>query len=341
MKTPIYNLLISFIVLLTIASCVNELPFSIKDNPPKLVMNALINADSLTNTLFLNLTGKESATHVKNTKVEVRVNGKLTETLHPQAPKADNDLQCRFNITGKFAPGDIVRLDALTDDGQHHAWAEVTVPQRPNEIENIDTLTVPLTQGSYTEDYLRYRITIKDRPNETNYYRIIVDKQTTLWGYNHEEGGSEYIYWTKHSYRFIGREDIVLTEGQPTNGDDEDNGMFDTVKNIYGVFDDSRFKNTSYTMKIYNRTNIETSDEPGFFAGMDVIIRLLSITETEYYYLKALNLLDSDAYDEIMSEPIKYPSNVHGGTGMIGITTEVSKKIKIKSFSSPESIGNF
>lgn len=341
MKTPICNLLISFIVLLTIASCVNELPFSIKDNPPKLVMNALINADSLTNTLFLNLTGKESATHVKNAKVEVRVNGKLTETLHPLAPKADNDLQCRFNITGKFAPGDIVRLDALTDDGQHHAWAEVTVPQRPNEIENIDTLTVPLTQGSYTEDYLRYRITIKDRPNETNYYRIIVDKQTTLWGYNHEEGGSEYIYWTKHSYRFIGREDIVLTEGQPTNGDDEDNGMFDTVKNIYGVFDDSRFKNTSYTMKIYNRTNIETSDEPGFFAGMDVIIRLLSITETEYYYLKALNLLDSDAYDEIMSEPIKYPSNVHGGTGMIGITTEVSKKIKIKSFSSPESIGNF
>lgn len=331
MKTPVYNLLISLIVLLTTASCENELPFNIKDNPPKLVMNTLINADSLTNTLFLNLTGKGYATHVKNATVEVRVNGKLTESLRPLAPKADNDLQCRFNITGKFAPGDIVRLDAFTDDGQHHAWAEVTVPQRPNEIANIDTLTVPLTQGSYTEDYLRYRITIKDRPNETNYYRIIIDKQTTLWGYNHEEGESEYIYWSRHSYRFIGREDIVLTDGQPTNGDDEDNGMFDTVKNIYGVFDDSRFKNTSYTMTVYNRTNIETSSDNGFYAGMDIIIRLLSITETEFYYLKALNLIDSDAYDEIMSEPIKYPSNVHGGTGIIGITTEVSKKNKIET----------
>ena len=58
MKTPIYHLLLSFIILLTIVSCENELPFNIKDNPPKLVMNALINADSLTNTLFLNLTGK-------------------------------------------------------------------------------------------------------------------------------------------------------------------------------------------------------------------------------------------------------------------------------------------
>ena len=41
---------------------------------------------------------------------------------------------------------------------------------------------------------------------------------------------------------FISREDVVLTDGQPTNSDDEDNGMFDAVKNIYGVFDDSRFK---------------------------------------------------------------------------------------------------
>lgn len=331
MKTPIYHLILSFIVLLTIVSCENELPFNIKDNPPKLVMNALINADSLTNTLFLNLTGKGYTTHVKNATVEVRVNGKLTETLRPLPPKADNDLQCRFNITSKFAPGDIVRFDALTDDGQHHAWAEVTVPQRPNEIENIDTLTVPLARGSYTQDYLRYRITIKDLPNETNYYRIIVDKQTTLWLYNHVEGESEYIYFAKHNYSFIGREDVVLTDGQPTNGDDEDNEMFDTAKNIYGVFDDSRFKNTSYTMTVYNLTNIETSNENGFFAGMDIIIRILSITETEYYYLKALNLMDSDAYDETMSEPIKYPSNVHEGTGMVGITTEVSKKINIET----------
>lgn len=66
---------------------------------------------------------------------------------------------------------------------------------------------------------------------------------------------------------------------------------------------------------------------------MDVIIRLMSITETEYYYLKALNLVDSDAYDETINEPIKYPSNVHGGTGMVGISTEVTQTIHIISSS--------
>ena len=285
MKT-IFYLSILFVTVTMMSSCENELPFNINNNPPKLVMNALINAESTDNLLFLNFTSKENSTHVQNVSVEVRINGELKESLRPLPPETEGNPQC----------------------------------------------TVPLAQSGYTTEYLRYRITINDRPNETNYYRIVIDKQTTLWGYNHEEGGDDYIYWTKHSYNFIGREDVVLTDGQPTTGDDEDNGLFDTAKNIYGVFDDTRFRNTSYTMTVYNNTKIETGSDSGYFSGMDVIIRLMSITETEYYYLKALNLVDSDAYDETINEPIKYPSNVHGGTGMVGISTEVSKKVRIRTW---------
>ena len=333
MRTYTYHPLILLVIILSTVSCENELPFNIKDNPPKLVMNAFINADSLTNVLFLNLTGKDNSTHIENATVEVRVNGQIRETLRPLPPETDYDQQCRFNMNGTFSPGDVVRIDALTDDGKYHAWAEVTVPQRLDEIENIDTLTVPLTQNGFTQDYMRYKITFRDRPNEENYYRIVVDKQLTLWGYNHEEGGEDYIYWTRQlGYSFIGREDVVLTDGQPSTGDDEDNGLFDTAKNIYGVFDDSRFRNSSYTMTVYNNTKIETGSDSGYFSGMDVIIRLMSITETEYYYLKALNLVDSDVYDETINEPIRYPSNVHGGTGMVGISTEVSKKVRIRTW---------
>ena len=59
-----------------------------------------------------------------------------------------------------------------------------------------------------------------------------------------------------------------------------------------------------------NHTGLATNK--GYYEGMDVIIRLLSITETEYYYLKALNLVDSDVYDETINEPLRYPSNQHG-----------------------------
>ena len=81
MKTYIYHPLILLVIILVTVSCENELPFNIKDNPPKLVMNAFINADSLTNVLFLNLTGKDYANHIENATVEVHVNGELRETL--------------------------------------------------------------------------------------------------------------------------------------------------------------------------------------------------------------------------------------------------------------------
>ena len=44
MRTRICYPFILLIALLTTVSCENELPFSVKDNPPKLVMNALINS---------------------------------------------------------------------------------------------------------------------------------------------------------------------------------------------------------------------------------------------------------------------------------------------------------
>ena len=291
MRTRIYYPFILLIALLTTVSCENELPFSVKDNPPKLVMNALINADSLTNVLYLNFTGRGYATHAEKATVEVRVNGQLSESLRPLPPQTEGDMQCRFHISSKFTP-------------------------------------IPMTKYYYTQNFLRYKINIKDRSNEDNYYRLIMDKQMTVKDYNEETG--EFVSRTIHRYHFISREDIVLTDGQPTNSDDEDNGMFDTVKNIYGVFDDSRFKNTSYTMTVYNQTDIDGFPEYGTNVKMDIIVRLLSITETEYYYLKALNLVDSDAYDETINEPIKYPSNVHGGIGMIGISTETSKIIHIE-----------
>ena len=87
MRTRICYPFILLIALLTTVSCENELPFSVKDNPPKLVMNALINADSLTNVLYLNFTGRGYATHVENATVEVRVNGQLSESYVRSRPK--------------------------------------------------------------------------------------------------------------------------------------------------------------------------------------------------------------------------------------------------------------
>ena len=92
MKTFIHYLFI-LISVLTIASCENDLPFNVKDNPPKLVMNALINADSLTNIVFLNLTGKERVTPIQNATLEVRVNVLCLLNLNTQFLNANSKLR--------------------------------------------------------------------------------------------------------------------------------------------------------------------------------------------------------------------------------------------------------
>lgn len=326
MKT--YTTYLFTLIAILSVSCENELPFNIKENPPKLVMNALINADSLTNTLFLNFTGKECPTPVKDATVEVRINGQLTESLRPLSSKEEGNMQCHFDMTSKFSPGDIVRIDAITDDGKHHAWAEVTVPKPLEKIEKIDTLSVPIERFGYTSNYLRYKITFSDLPGEKNYYRLSIDNRISTFDWDDETGKQVAI--TTHNYHFLDREDIVLTDGQPSAGEDEDSGMFDTVKNIYGIFDDSRFKNAAYTMTVYSLPDRDPDVNHPYPKKSEIIVRLLSITETEYYYFKALNFVDSDAYDETINEPIKYPSNVHGGTGIIGISKEVGEIIYIR-----------
>lgn len=329
MKNYIYYLLTAISMFITV-SCENELPFDFKSNPPKLVMNALINTSNPENILYLNLTGKEHTANVRNATVEVRINGKVKETLRPLPVEAEKDGQCRFKISSRFYPGDVVRIDAITDDGKYHAWSETIVPQRPEEIEKIDTLSVKISSSSFSDDRLQYKITFNDRPNEDNYYRLLVDLQLSVPEYNPET--EETVVNIKHSYSFEAPDDIVLTDGRPSTKDDNDNGIFDNIENTYGVFDDSRFKNSSYTMTVYNNIKSLSYLELPPNTDVNVIIHLLSITETEYYYLKALNLLESDAYDETINEPIRFPSNVNGGIGVVGISTETSKTIHIPGY---------
>lgn len=329
------NSLLPLLLLVLLASaCENEIPFNLKENSPKLVMNAQINADSLYNTLFLNITGQNTLGHVKEATVEIRVNGILTETAQP-IPNDAYQVQKRFRITTTFHPGDLVRIDATTSDSRLHAWAEVTVPQ-PITIEEVDTTRIRTRYNGSYEEMIRFRFAVKDRPNEKSFYRLVIEQRGELGYLNETEGVSNTV--TGSMNRFITGDDIVLTDGQPDMNND--NSMFEIATNIYGVFDDSRFTNQSYAMTAYILQQVwlspfYTDEQPWLntyvnqWWKVDVRLRLLSITETEYYYLKALNLIDSDMYDETMMEPIKFASNVNGGIGLISISTETSKNISL------------
>lgn len=318
MKT--YSLYLTAILAFILCGCDNEIPFNLQENPPKLVMNALIHAEDAENYLYLSLTGQTKPTYVTDATVEVRIDGQLTETVHAQ-PVSEMGYSNQYRLTSRFHPGARVRIDAVTADGKHHAWAEDVVPQRIGTIERVDTVTKQINRYSQSAKMMQYKITFKDRPNEKNYYRLMLETHTVEQ--QRMENGKDTTV-IQLSYSLQNREDVVLTDGHPMTSEEADNSFFDVIENKYNVFDDSRFTNSAYTMTVYNWASMDYNWNwyKVVHAKKDVTVRILSITEAEYYYLKVLNAVDSDAFDETINEPIRFPSNVNGGIGIVGFSSE-------------------
>jgi len=320
MKKLIY---ISIIITGIFAACKNEIPYDIDPPTPKLVLNSLINADSLVNIVSLNYTGIVHSTHVDEATVEIRVNGNLVETPEPMKPLDDRDYQKRFEVKTRYKPGDLVRIDAYTADGKHHAWAEDRIPY-PIQSMIVDTTTaIRPPKNSYTAlKNLQILTHFSDIPGDRNFYRIVIEQRHYVSGTT--ENGKDTTC-LQRSFQFWPWDDIVLTDGQPVTQEEYENELFDRVRNIYGIFDDSRIKDSEYVM------NVQTSIYMNYHSlpitpkrlDVDIAVRLFSITEAQYYYLNVLNFIDSDMAEEFLTDPVKIPSNVKGGTGFLGFSSEI------------------
>ena len=318
------------ILLLLLTACTNEMPFNEKDTESKMVVNALINTDCLENRIFISLTGKYDIETIKDVSVNLYVNGVLKEMPESIADSCSYPKVKSFLVKSTFKPGDKVKIEASTKDGKYHAWGEETVPDRPSIIK-IDTASVRMKNkyDSYSH-FLRFKVTFKDIPDKDSYYRIIVEnKKTCVFLVKGLTEREETV--NSYDYSFVSREDVVLTDGRPTTVDDEENGISTTsYSNTYGVFDDSRFLNSEYTMTV---SQDNTSSSYYYYENIkresiSVTIYLQCISKAEYYYLQALNRSIDNSDDDILSEPVHLPTNINGGIGILGFSTESSRTIQ-------------
>jgi len=340
------NAIFFFFVLLFTTSCENELSFNVDDNPSKLIVNTFLDIENDENVITLALTGRESITYVADGAVSIYVNGQMKEqvTTTRQIPDSKGKIKTDYITRLKFNPGELVKVEAKTNDGEHHAWAEVIVPE-PAGIHRIDTTIVTLKNPVYDDGYklIRVKTTFTDSSPERNYYRINLDRILTINTVSEATGRDTVIIYTYPDYMII-REDVVLTDGRPTpiNEDDEDL-IINPPENRYGVFDNSRIDG-EYTMTISVNYNVFPSliddqwylfynnSETVKYVSADLRVNLHRISETQYYYLKALNIYDSSNYEEALYFPVKFPSNINNGTGVMGISAGISEIIHLYDF---------
>lgn len=330
MKTN--NTLFACICILGISlftSCENTIPFKTQDIPSKLIINALIDATAEEHKILLDLTGTEKTMPVTNGEIDIYINDVHKETIRELREVSEWYRPNEYISNCRFSPGDHVRLEARTKDGAYSAYAELTVPE-PIAIEHIDTMSV-FRQNDYY-DYLRMKVTFTDNTQRPDFYRIAATELLTYSGKSRLTGEDTVVVVTMPA-SLVSREDVVLTEGQPGTLGDNDDSFFTSFQNRYTIFNDSRINGT-YTMTVsvplsnyyglyyLSDTNIELV---GF--RLDIKVSLISLCEAEYYYLRALNIYDSDDYDETFNPPVRFPSNVVGGTGIVGVSSSTSRTI--------------
>ncbi len=339
MKRHILYLIIYISITSLLTACENEIPYSPKQQDPQLIMNALLNGGEKENFVYLNLSGTQNIQHVEDATVTLYINGKEAEIAEvvelPEAYSQNNSIpeimkQKKFRLSSSFKPGDILRLEAIAEEGQYHVIAEVKVPQPISPIQ-VDTCLVYIKNNNNWGWYRQFKIAIQDRSDEKNYYRLDIQHESTLYGYNWME--KDTIVTERESRELINREDIVLTDGHSSTSDDDDNGMFTTnIPNKYNIFTDSRFLNANYTLKVYEQMENTYDTQYIYYVhriSESITVRLLSITEREYQYLKALNSLESYDYDETIMEPIILPNNVEGGLGFVGVSSETRATLQL------------
>lgn len=319
---------LSAVCVMLFSACENDLPYHIGKQEKLLIVNAMFEAGAKENGVYLNLSGTNKIDYnIRDGAVTLYVNDEKKETVeavqqHGWDSSNESDLQKICILKTLLHPGDRIRLEASADSGKYQASAEVVVPQPIGQIE-VDTFLTRIKVGAYMTDCMRYKITLNDHPGEKNYYQLVI-RDNEYWG--DPDGEKE---WMPYEIReIINQEEVVLTDGHISTGDDDEYNIFDrTIENKHNIFTDARFQDASYTLKVY--TNYRYGGWVGQAKVADALISILSITKMEYHYIRVLSLLESEKYEPTFMEPVVIPTNVQGGLGFVGASSASQVRLRL------------
>lgn len=310
-------------------SCENTVETIWSDqNEAMLVLNAQLIQDSPVHLVYVHCSEGSQNNEVLDAEVFYSKNGGAEKPVAPISHweewydgslHEEND---GYGFEETFAAGDRVTLKArwhgLTATG------EITFPESAAKITAVDTAKIVFTNddGYYqTHTTRQYRITVKDKPDENNYYMLRFEDV-----YYRLNPAGEKIASIAIDGSFDATDDHVL---HPV----ENSMMEDLIgrDNYYETFTDEMFADGDYTIKVTDRSWVSYGSawhefwyqfEEGDSYSMDRRIKVYTLTFDEYIYLRAIDAAGNDL--GFMTEPVIFPGNVSGGLGFVtGVTPEI------------------
>ena len=323
-KIIIISSILLTISLLSGTSCTNVIEDFSKGQDTLLVMNALMQSDDSVHAAYLSLSHGPSVSPEPKGTVECYINGDLAAT----ATCSSDEIGAagKYCFKAVFKPGDEIMLKAVS--GNRQTVAKVTVPQPGATISKTDTAKIRTYSNGGWNDYEQFKVTVNDGKGTRDYYRMALFLEKKLF----DENGQEIAINNGYAeYDLDGSGDPVLSEGKIADSDNED--IFDgSPVNTYNIFTDQMFADGSYSIKAntpYGNLISYSSDavftEDYCLLSVTAYVKIYSISEKEFHYLKARSADDGDF---ISGEPVIFPTNVEGGLGFVGIASPAVCKIE-------------
>ena len=309
-SVKIYLSLIISLVLF--ASCEKDVEFKGEMTKSVLVVNSFVSPDSVVSANVSEskffLEEESTITGIENATVSVYVNDVFKEKMiHTD----------KGNYTGTYIPtiGEIIKL-VVTVPNKTDVSCQDNVLTRP-EIVSVDT-TVTSSTGGYLLDYhtklnsndtqvydtigksrnydCEFKIKMKDKGNEKNYYRLAVVRKSTFEG----ESGYEFVHITDNI-------DPEAYSSDPLQTEDD--------SNPFCVFSDDIINGKEYTLKFKLSQNVITFYNRPKETKQELIIALQQISKDYYLYLRTRAVANED---NVFSEPVQIHCNIKNGLGVFG-----------------------
>lgn len=340
MKT--YKILLIIGVFITaLYSCENEIEFNSKSSNPYMVVNSILNPDSLikvqlTKSRFF-LENDSAFETIDNATVKLFVNDKYFETLD----KTSRD--GLYMGTYKAVVGDIVKILVTSAEfGEVNGETSINKPITILKIDTTSTITqiYPMvnyisnddpTQYGYTLDTIGVNYTynlkitanIKDSSNFKNYYRLKVKYRSYL-----DDGRIE-----ENDIYFDSKDNVF-----GSTGEDEIFGN-SNASYYYHEFSDELFDgknynlqfNTNFNKSVYFKEKPTSNYNPDLgiakLVKQEIVVEIQSLSESYYLYLHSRGAQMN--YVEFFSEPVQIQSNINNGIGILGSYTTKRAVIEI------------
>ena len=355
---------ISFAIIL-VCACTNLLDYHSGQPTEVIIMNAQLRTDETEHTVWLNRGLIGSYGSLDGADVNCYINGQLTtRAVLAKKPGVYYGNNSPYSFAAVIRPGDEIRLEAA--DGDLHASATAIVPL-PATLVAADTVSVtdsPYNYGFSDYSYingvyyagakagriLSCKLTLRDRPDETNWYRICPTVEIVQQDHFPDHPEQDRAQTLRQEVSFGFDLDPILGDGYQTREQDMDL-FINPVYNNACSFRDVRFPDGEATVEIHLAPSSWEScgpypsekedDENAVHTFLPrMIIRFLTLSREEYHYLSALNHGQSYGFDwNTLIEPVPFPSNVEGGLGLVTAASASDITLEFPSYTKEGVLG--